>query len=171
MPRTLADIDSDLATTRRDFDIRWRALSRERGGAIVARDKDILAAFDAGESAKATAARLELTLNTVYGVLDRNERWSTDRRTPITHLPAEQQREYAKLVSNGMPARSARAIAQAAPQPQAADRVAFQSAATVTDGNPQVPSVTTPFVSPHHHTPHAAKIAHGPRQYNGSAAR
>lgn len=109
--RTILEVQADRAAVLERLD----ELDREEAAIRAARDAKILAAFDAGEKAKDIATRLDLTLNTVTGVLARNNRFATHRRVPIGRLPPAQQRIYAKLRSNGIPPFSARAIALAAP--------------------------------------------------------
>ena len=109
--RTILDVQADRAAAL----ARLAELDREEAAIRAARDAKIIAAFDAGEKAKNIAAHLGLTLNTVTGVLARNNRFATHRRVPIGRLPPAQQRTYAKLRRNGIPPMAARSIAQAVP--------------------------------------------------------
>lgn len=109
--RTVLEVQADRAAAL----ARLAELDREEAAIRAARDAKIIAAFDAGEKAKDIAAHLGLTLNTVTGVLSRNDRFATLGRMPVSRLPVDQRRAYAKLRRNGIPPMAARSIAQAVP--------------------------------------------------------
>lgn len=113
LPRPLADIRRDLNQAKaRVLDL--QAELRECGlRDKTIRDPAIVAASLRGESVKAIAAQMGLTVNTVYGVLDRNDLQLRKRVTPISHLPAEQQRMHDKLRSAGYGPGVARQLATA----------------------------------------------------------
>jgi hypothetical protein len=86
---------------------------RRRTPSLDARDATILAAFDAGERTRTISTRLGLTKNVVNGVLAKHERRVRKTVTPISHLPAVQQRAYVKMRRHGIAPQEARATAQA----------------------------------------------------------
>lgn len=113
-PRPLAHIDAELAAVRDEAARLARihdALLEERNQVLPIRDRAIVAAFDAGHTVKQIAYDLDTTVNTVWQVLRRARRSARDRRVPVSHLPADQQRAYHKARRCGQDAAAARRAA------------------------------------------------------------
>lgn len=118
--RSLADIETELKAASYEAEkLRGivSALSNERLDFLRHRERQIVADFDAGMGRKAIAAKHKMNIQTLSGALFRNNRHYRKKVVPLTHLPAEQQRAYAKAKRNGMGPAAARAFALATPVP------------------------------------------------------
>lgn len=106
--RTIVEIQRDRADAAKalaEFDVELKE-------AMAKREARLLADFDAGELDRTVlAGRYGLTLQGVGSMLHRNGRRTWAARTPVSHLPADVQREIAKLRRSGVPKEAARAIA------------------------------------------------------------
>lgn len=116
MPRSLSAIDADLATLNiercriEDADL---LLREERDRAVKARNRSVLAAFDLGRNMKDIAADHDMSLSAAHQVVWKTGRRCGTRRMPISHLTADQQRAYGKLLRNGVGPGAARQIVEA----------------------------------------------------------
>lgn len=83
------------------------ALHKERLEVLRCRELAILEDFDAGLSRPDMMRKHGINSNTLGSIMHRNGRHYRVKVTPITSMPAEQQRHYAKLRRIGVPKRAA----------------------------------------------------------------
>lgn len=113
--RSIAAIDLELAAVsveHKRIVTMLDNLRAERATAVRARDATILEAFDRGHSIAKIAATMAMKRQAVNVILWRNDRRVHKQTVPVSHLPASQQRHYAKLRRNGVSATLARQIAE-----------------------------------------------------------
>lgn len=102
--RTVPKIDADLAAWQAEWRVleaRRDVLMRERRSAVKVRNRAIIADFDAGHTPKRIAVDHGMPPNTVRTIIWQAGRKVYKTKTPISHLPADQQRIYAQLRRNG----------------------------------------------------------------------
>lgn len=146
MTRSIADIDTELDAVHRErckLEDIHDALQRERRTAIAARNRAMIADFDAGHTVRRIAADHAVPLMTAYNILRDAGRRSRDRVTPISHLPAEQQRAYHKARAFGIEPDAARQMATTAA------RTVSAAAPVAADATPRAPVATIPFTRTH----------------------
>jgi hypothetical protein len=105
-PRTLPEIDADLAATRK----RLADLEAERKLAVQHKREAVVKAFDDGASRQQIVAAFDLTYTTVAHILSQAGRSEKQRRA--LGLSPLQLAEYQRLLRAGVPSKTARAIAE-----------------------------------------------------------
>lgn len=112
--RALDQIDADmlaLQPERSRVEKAYAILVRERRLAMKERNRSIVKDFDAGHTPKKIATDYAMPENTVRTIIWQAGRRVYKTKTPISHLPADQQRLYDKLRRNGHGPGAARQMA------------------------------------------------------------
>jgi hypothetical protein len=107
MSRPLLEIDNEITATA----ARLNELKVERDRAVKARNRAILADFDEGLAPGEIAEKRGLNKFTVFTILWKAGRKVRERVVPISHLPANIQRDYRKFRQCGMGRAAARSAA------------------------------------------------------------